>query len=214
MSEFWFVRHGETDWNLARRLQGWQDTPLNDTGLGQAARLAQRLREDALRAPFAALYSSDLRRARSTAQAVSAAIGLPVRIEHGIRERNFGVLEGLEYDTLDETAPEAAAAWRSRDPERPLKGGETLGGFNTRVLYTVEELARRHAGGHRILVVTHGGALDIIWRRASGIALSEPRHTKMPNAAINRVRIDDQGWQMLDWGDDSHIAEPARDDVV
>lgn len=213
MSEFWFVRHGETDWNFERRLQGWQDIALNDTGLNQAARLAQRLRENAAIAPFAALYSSDLRRARATAQAVGAAIGLPVRIEHGMRERNFGVLEGLQYDTLDQTAPEAAAAWRSRDPERELKGGETLGGFNTRILYTIEELARRHAG-HRVLVVTHGGALDIIWRRANGIALSEPRHTKMVNTAINRVRIDDGGWHMLDWGDDSHVAEPARDDVV
>ena len=213
MSEFWFIRHGETDWNLARRLQGWQDIPLNNTGLAQAARLAQRLRDDAVDTPFAALYSSDLRRARATAQAVGAAVGLPVHIEHGIRERNFGVLEGLQYDTLDETAPEAAAAWRSRDPDRLLKGGETLGGFNTRVLYTIEELARRHAG-HRVLVVTHGGVLDLIWRRANGIALSEPRHTKMLNAAINRVRIDGQGWHMLEWSDDRHIAEPARDDVV
>ena len=213
MSEFWFIRHGETDWNLARRLQGWQDIPLNDTGLAQAARLAQRLRDDVVDTPFAALYSSDLRRARATAQAVAAAVGLPVHIEHGIRERNFGVLEGLQYDTLDETAPEAAAAWRSRDPARPLQDGETLGEFNTRVLGTIEELARRHAG-QRVLVVTHGGALDLIWRRASGIALSEPRHTKMLNAAINRVRIDERGWHMLDWGDDSHIAEQARDDVV
>ena len=213
MSEFWFIRHGETDWNLARRLQGWQDIPLNDTGVAQAARLAQRLRDDAADTPFAALYSSDLRRARATAQAVAAAVGLPVHIEHGIRERNFGVLEGLQYDTLDETAPEAAAAWRSRDPDRLLKGGETLGGFNSRVLYTIEELARRHAS-HRILVVTHGGVLDLIWRRANGIALSEPRHTKMLNAAINRVQVDDQDWRVLDWSDDRHIAEPARDDVV
>ena len=84
MSEFWFIRHGETDWNLARRLQGWQDIPLNDTGLAQAARLAQRLRDDVVDTPFAALYSSDLRRARATAQAVAAAVGLPVHIEHGI----------------------------------------------------------------------------------------------------------------------------------
>ena len=213
MPEFWFVRHGETDWNRARRLQGWQDIPLNDTGTAQAARLAERLRDDAAQAPFAALYSSDLQRAHATAQAVGEAIALPVRIEPGIRERNFGVLEGLQYDTLDQTAPEAAAAWRSRDPARPLQDGETLGEFNTRVLGTIEELARRHAG-QRVLVVTHGGALDLIWRRASGIALSEPRHTKMLNAAINRVRIDERGWHMLDWGDDSHIAEQARDDVV
>ena len=213
MSEFWFVRHGETDWNLARRLQGWRDIPLNDTGIDQAARLAERLRDDAARTPFAALYSSDLQRAQATAQAVSAGTGLPVHIEPGIRERNFGVLEGLQYDTLDQTAPEAAAAWRSRDPGRPLQGGETLGEFNARVLDAVEMLARRHAG-QRVLVVTHGGALDIIWRKACGIALSEPRHTKMLNAAINRVRVDDRGWHMVDWGDDSHITETARDDVV
>jgi len=212
MSEIWFIRHGETDWNVAGRLQGWQDTPLNDTGTAQAERLAERLRGDAAQTRFAAIYSSDLQRAHATAKTVGDAIALPVHVEPGMRERNFGVLEGLHYNSIDQESPEAAAAWKSRDPDRPVEGGETLGNFHARIVGTVEHLARRHAG-ERILVVTHGGALDIIWRQASGIALSERRHTRMLNAAINRVRVGEQGWSMLDWGDARHIEE-ARDDVV
>jgi probable phosphoglycerate mutase len=212
MSEIWFIRHGETDWNIAGRLQGWQDTALNDTGKAQAERLAERLRDNAAHTSFAAIYSSDLQRAHATAKVLGEAIALPVLIEPGMRERNFGVLEGLLYNSIDQESPEAAAAWKSRDPDRPVEGGETLGEFYARIVATVESLAQRHTG-ERILVVTHGGALDIIWRQASGIALSERRHTRMLNAAINRVRVGAQGWSMLDWGDARHIEE-TRDDIV
>jgi probable phosphoglycerate mutase len=212
MTDLWFIRHGETDWNIARRLQGWQDTPLNGTGVVQARRLAQRLRGEAARAPFAALYSSDLQRTQATAQAIGAAVGLPVQVDPGIRERNFGVLEGLCYDTVEQDAPEAAAAWKSREPDRVLEGGETLGQFRDRVAGAVNAIARRHPGG-RVLAVTHGGALDIIWRQASGTPLSAPRHTVMHNAGINRVKVGENGWEVIDWGDISHM-DSARDDIV
>ena len=213
MAEIWFIRHGETDWNRLGRLQGWQDTPLNEAGIAQAAQLARRLRGDAARIPFSALYSSDLRRAHATALTVGEALTLPVRVEPGIRERRFGVLEGLEYTRIDTVAPDAAAAWKSRDPARPLEGGETLGEFKDRIVEAVESLARRHPE-ERIIAVTHGGALDIIWREASGVALHEPRHAPMLNAAINRVHVESGSWTLLEWGDSSHIGEPARDDTV
>lgn len=115
MTEIWFIRHGETDWNRQRRLQGWQDIPLNEFGRNQAGLLASRLREDARSTPIDAIYSSDLQRAHATATPVSEQLDLRVRVEPGIRERGFGVLEGLDLDRIDVLAPEAAAAWRSRD---------------------------------------------------------------------------------------------------
>ncbi|SAI65602.1 phosphoglycerate mutase [Bordetella ansorpii] len=213
MTEFWFIRHGETAWNLERRLQGWQDTPLNPLGVNQAALVAERLEAEARQTPFAAIYSSDLRRAHDTALPASQRLGLRVRTEPGLRERGFGVLEGLSYDTLDEQAPEAAAAWKSRDPARVLEGGETLGQFQARILASVNDIAPRHAG-ERVLAFTHGGVLDIIWRHARGLPLNGPRDTPMLNASINRVSVEDGRWQVIGWGDVAHMDECARDDVV
>jgi len=213
MTEIWFIRHGETAWNTERRLQGWQDTPLNDTGRAQAALLAARVAEQAASRPFAALYSSDLQRAHHTAAPISEQLGLRVRVEPGIRERGFGVLEGLAWDRVDELAPEAAAAWKSRDPARPLQGGESLGQFHARVVATIEDLAARHAG-ERVLAVTHGGVLDIIWRHASGVGLELPRQTMLLNASINRVGVEPRRWQVLEWGDVAHIAAAVGNDVV
>ena len=110
MTEIWFIRHGETDWNRQRRLQGWQDIPLNEAGRQQAAQLAARMRDEAVQTRFDALYSSDLQRARDTAQPVAEQLDLRIRTEPGIRERGFGVLEGLDLEHIDTLAPAAAAS--------------------------------------------------------------------------------------------------------
>jgi len=211
MTEIWFIRHGETGWNRQHRIQGWQDTELNEAGRAQAGQLAARLQETAGQAPFDALYSSDLQRARTTARPVAERLGLELRIEPGIRERRFGVLEGLELARIDELAPEAAAAWKSRDPERSLEGGEALGQFRRRVVDAVEAIAMRHPGG-RVLAFTHGGVLDIIWREAQGMPLNTPRNALLLNVAINRVGVAPGQWSMLDWGDVAHVVR-AEDDA-
>ena len=126
---------------------------------------------DAVQTRFDALYSSDLQRARDTAQPVAEQLDLRIRTEPGIRERGFGVLEGLDLEHIDTLAPAAAASWKSRDPLRPLDGGETLGQFQSRVISTVDDIAARH-GGERIMLFTHGGVLDIVWRHASGVPLN------------------------------------------
>ncbi|CAB3674975.1 MAG: histidine phosphatase family protein [Achromobacter pulmonis] len=213
MTEIWFIRHGETDWNRQRRLQGWQDIPLNEFGRNQAGLLASRLREEARSTPIDAIYSSDLQRAHATATPVSEQLDLRVRIEPGIRERGFGVLEGLDLERIDVLAPEAASAWRSRDPLRALDGGETLGQFQSRVISTVDDIAGRHEG-ERILLFTHGGVLDIIWRHASGVPLNAPRDAALLNVSINRVGVRGRQWQVLDWGDVDHVAAEVGDDVV
>jgi len=212
MTELWLIRHGETDWNRIRRLQGWIDIPLNDHGRYQAASLAERLREEALAGPFHAIYSSDLQRAFETARPAAAALDLRVRPEPGLRERCYGVLEGLTMDTIDGAQPEAAAAWRSREPHRAVEGGETLRQFHDRVVATVDDAARRHVG-ERVLIFTHGGALDIVWRHAQGIALTRPRDSALLNAGINRVAVSEGKWHIMGWGDVGHIEAKAKDDV-
>ncbi len=203
------VRHGETAWNLDTRIQGHTDIPLNERGHWQARQAGLALRDEGIDA----IYSSDLQRAHATATPVSEQLDLRVRVEPGIRERGFGVLEGLDLERIDALAPEAAAAWRSRDPLRALDGGETLGQFQSRVISTVDDVASRH-DGERILMFTHGGVLDIIWRHASGVPLNAPRDAALLNVSINRVGVRGRQWQVLDWGDVGHVAAEVGDDVV
>ncbi|OZI23054.1 histidine phosphatase family protein [Bordetella genomosp. 9] len=213
MTEIWLIRHGETDWNRARRLQGWQDTPLNAHGANQARRLAERLDEDARNGGFDALYSSDLQRTLHTAEPAAARLDLPVRPEPGLRERCYGVLEGVTMDRLDIEQPEAAAAWKSREPDRPLDGGESLRQFHNRIVATIDDIAERHDGG-RVLVFTHGGVLDIVWRHAHGIPLTHPRDAALLNAGVNRLAVENRKWHVMGWGDVTHIATLSADDIV
>ncbi len=106
------IRHGETAWNTESRIQGHTDIPLNDTGLWQAERVAHALRGESLQA----VYSSDLQRARTTAQAIAQAQQLTLSLDPGLRERHFGHLEGLTHQEITARWPEQARRWRERDP--------------------------------------------------------------------------------------------------
>ena len=205
MTEVWLVRHGETPWNAERRVQGWDDVPLNDTGVGQARALGRHLAN--LRdagTGIDAIYSSDLKRAHQTAAIVCESLGLEPRLEPGVRERHYGVLQGLIFNSMEEHQPEAAAIWRSREPEAELPGGESLAAFHRRVVGAVDALASRHPG-ERIVVVSHGGAMDILWRHANQVDLRAPRAAPLLNASINRLDIGPQGWKIIAWGEVAHL---------
>ncbi|MFC3216646.1 histidine phosphatase family protein, partial [Comamonas sp. JC664] len=109
------IRHGETDWNLAARIQGHTDIPLNATGERQARQLAQALAET----PLAHIYSSDLQRALRTAQALALANGAPLATHSALRERSFGDYEGSRFADIEVSDPPSALRWRKRDPSLP-----------------------------------------------------------------------------------------------
>ena len=216
-TEFLIVRHGQTSWNVERRIQGWRDIELNDNGHEQAQRLAEFLAHPQNpHSPLDAIYSSDLARARATAQAVSDRLNLPLTLVDGVRERNYGILEGVPFDQMAQHHPAVAKVWQSRDPDGVIPEGETLREFHARVTGALETLASRHPK-QRVLLVTHGGAMDIIWRAATGEPIETPRKVVMLNASINRIHIKADGnrcqWSLLDWGDVSHL-QVSDDDVV
>jgi probable phosphoglycerate mutase len=214
MTEIWLVRHGETPWNAERRVQGWEDIDLNQTGIDQARALGLHIKKLAQAGqPLDAIYTSDLKRAHATAQTVATEVNLPLNIHKGVRERHFGVLQGLVYDEMDAQAPEAAAVWRSRDPNAELPGGESLGFFHNRVVSAIDEIAARHLG-QRVMVVSHGGAMDIIWRHANQVSLQVPRQAPLLNASLNRLKISPQGWSVIRWGDVDHLAGGTQNDVT
>jgi probable phosphoglycerate mutase len=200
------LRHGETAWNVDKRIQGHLDVPLNDTGRWQAQRLAQALADEAI----AAVYASDLRRAFDTARCVAEAAKAPLVAERALRERAFGHLEGVMFTEIDARWPEEAARWRRRDPGFAPGGGETLEAFYARCVGAASTLAARHPG-QTIALVAHGGVLDCLYRAAVGVELQAPRTWHLGNAAVNRLLWHGEGFTLVGWNDDRHLAHSERD---
>jgi len=145
------VRHGETDWNAEGRLQGQTDRPLSDYGRRQAQQLAEELDGEELEA----IYSSDLARARETAEIVGERLGLPTVLDPGLREKDWGTWEGL-------TAVER---------DRVEFVGESTEAHRDRILDALRRISERHPGDGRVLVVTHGGSMRRVQTTAMGMAL-------------------------------------------
>lgn len=208
MAELILVRHGVTAWNKDRRFQGQIDIPLDDEGRDQAMRTGRRLAGERVDA----VYSSDLSRARETADAIARAIGVERRSEHGLRERHYGAFEGRTHDEIRRDRPQAYARWHAREPGFALPGGgESLSQFHGRVLATLRTLASRHPG-ERVVAVTHGGVLDCAYRIASGLPVEAPRGHDLLNASLNRIAWDGSGFRLLAWADVAHL-DRAADDV-
>jgi probable phosphoglycerate mutase len=203
------VRHGETAWNVDTRIQGHLDIALNDTGQWQARQVARALAAE----PLTAVYSSDLRRAHATAHAIAQASGAPLVPEPGLRERSFGALEGRTFAEIETELPEQARRWRQRDPHFAPEGGETLVQLRERIAATTHRLAAQHSGG-LIVLVAHGGVLDVLYRLATGQELQAPRTWQLANASINRLLWTPQGLTLVGWADTQHLDTGSRDETV
>ena len=203
------IRHGETAWNVDTRLQGHLDIPLNDVGLRQAQHLARALTG---REAIDAIYASDLSRAHTTAQAIARAMGLEVHTHAGLRERHFGAFQGRTFAEIETELPEHAQHWRKRTPDwTPPDGGESLVVLRERIVKTVNELAAQHPGQLMVMVV-HGGVLDILYRAATRLELQAPRTWQLTNTAVNRLLWTPQGLSLVGWGDTSHLEAMGQDE--
>ena len=205
------IRHGKTDWNVAARIQGQRDIPLNACGHQQAHRLALALVDERLDA----VYSSDLQRAWQTAQALTIGHGhdRPLHADIGLRERGFGVFEGLTFAEIAQRWPVQSERWRRRDASFGAAGGEVLGDFYARCMATLTRLACAHPG-QTIAIVAHGGVLDCLYRAASHLAVDAPRSWELGNAAISRLLYSPQGFIRIGWNDTRHLDFPAHDPSV
>ena len=202
MTELLFIRHGETDWNRQQRFQGQIDVPLNDAGHAQAARLALRLAAE----PFELLLSSDLERARQTAEPLARAWGLQPLQLPGLREQHFGAWEGLDVPTIKARHGALWPQWLQHDGDFALPGGgESLRQFHARVMAAVQQLVATHRG-RRLALVTHGGVLDMLWRQAQGLPISGLRTCEIPNTGLNHLRWVGDRLLIDSWGDADHLA--------
>lgn len=202
------VRHGETEWNAERRIQGQIDIGLNETGLRQAAAAGRWLKS----AGIMALYSSDLKRARTTAEAIGAALGLVPALLPEMRERRYGVFEGLTYAEAQARFPEGYAAFEGRNADYNFEHGESLRDMYARVTGKLIEIAAAHPG-QSVVIVLHGGVLDIVNRFVRRRGLDVQRDFLIPNAGLNWIATVDGHWRIESWGETGHLEAGALDEL-
>lgn len=213
-TEILLIRHGETDWNAVKRLQGHCDIALNAQGQAQADALGQALREE----PLAAIISSDLQRARQTAQALALQQVGPMQVicDPGLRERCYGAFEGLYYSDISQRYPAAFAAWQARDIDAVFpsgaRAGESFRKFYARSVAAMLHWARQYPG-QKIALVAHGGVLECAYRAALSLPLSTPRDFPVLNASVNRLRLEADALRLMSWGEVAHLDAMAMDEV-
>ncbi len=212
MTELFLIRHGETDWNAERRLQGHTDIGLNAKGERQAEALGIALEDQC----FDAVISSDLVRAKNTAQAIAERQNLSVQVDLRLRERCYGAFESLTYAEIGKRYPEDYAAWQARHvdvaPPPGVREGESLSQFYDRVLSAVVYWARYYQG-KKIALISHGGVLECVYRAAMSMPLETPRNFAILNAGINRLTYQEGKLALINWGETAHLELLALDEV-
>jgi probable phosphoglycerate mutase len=212
-TRFWLIRHGETQWNADRRLQGWLDIPLSAVGVEQATRLHGYLRTPAFEPKMDVIVTSDLGRARETARIAAGDFDIPIVSCPELRERSYGIYEGRDWAHLKGEATDGAVIDFS-DPAQHVEQGESLSVFYARIQHAFESLAARYRGKN-VLAFSHGGVIDMAWRRIHNVPLSARRPEPILNTSVNAFTIAaDNAWTAGDWGYVGHLKASALDDVI
>ena len=178
------VRHGATDWNLQGRCQGATDRELSDVGVRQAEQIAALLSRENIQA----VYSSDLRRARQTAELISQPHSLPVRIEETVRELDHGALEGLTFNEIKQRHADFLTRWRSEPADIQVPGGERLIDVAERAWEGVNRIVERHPTAASIVVVSHNFPILGIVCRVTGTPLNDYRTFHLDPCSVTRLQ--------------------------
>jgi probable phosphoglycerate mutase len=201
-TRFIVVRHGETEWNVAARVQGQLDSDLTINGRAQADAIAARMAGES----FDTIISSDLGRAMETARRIAFIRRIPVVPDARLRERHFGVGQGHTYDELDRKWPNVFTRTGPADPDVTIPEGETRREFHERVRSAFHALGAEHEG-KRIAVVCHGGVLAALYRIVRDIPVAEAFRIPIANASYNAVSLANNHWTIEAWDDTAHLPE-------
>ncbi len=212
--EFYLVRHGETVSNIAKILQGQTESDLNELGRSQAAAAATRLAE----VHFDACYSSSLRRAMETAQIILGDThpGVSPIPTDGLKEWHLGELESRPLAELVATYPAVMQAFKVEEGDVQPPGGESQLNFLERIRQCMNSIASKHSAGERILLVSHGGALQMAMRTVLGNLAIGTLLPLASNASISVVRFypDKQAWQLDSWNCTDHLRGLTVNDLL
>jgi len=200
------TRHGETEWNVIERVQGWTDTKLNAVGVAQAAALAERLRST----PITAVYSSDSSRAVQTAAPTAEQHGLPIQTLPELREKGFGVWEGLTKDDLERDYTDLWHRYHVlHELDSVIPGGETYTQVLDRMREALCQILDAHPGADdTVLVASHGGSARAFVLFALQAPLSTLQRLRLDNTSLNR--LDFRGvadGRVIFLNDTSHVAD-------
>ena len=202
------VRHGETEWNRTGRYQGHADSPLTSRGLAQARAVAQVLEGET----FDAFYSSDLGRAKHTATIIADRLGRRFLTDSRLREQHYGLMQGHDGNRARELDPEFFESLGRGDADYVPRGGESRRQRHERAINALSGIAEQHPDS-LVLVVTHGGIVDSLFRETLGIPFESPRRYSLYNTAVNRFSFSDGFWTLRLWGEVSHLSAIGTTDA-
>jgi probable phosphoglycerate mutase len=198
------IRHGETVWNIEQRYQGHGDSPLTKTGRRQVEALGRRMQG----LPFDTLISSDLGRTRETAAILAGYTGHAVALDSRLRERNYGVLEGLTVPEIKAAHPAVLDRLNTADPDYIVPQGESHRQHYQRNIAFIEGLLAQKPGA-KVAVVAHGGVLESIFRYVAHMSLEQPRCFISPNASLTIIThgsfYGSNRWVIETWCDVGHL---------
>lgn len=206
------IRHAESTWNQARRVQGHMNPGLSDRGRAQAALLASRLRGR----PFAGLYTSPLRRALETASVLGESVGFHAQPVDGLQEIRLGAWEGKTAEEIRAIYGNAYDRWHDSPLEAPgPPGGEEIRAFQQRAIAALEDLRKEHPDGN-VLVVTHGGVIKVYLCSILGLDLNRMFWLKTDNTAVTEILFNRETANVALLNDTCHlnghnVAEPILD---
>ena len=193
------IRHGETEWNSQKRMQGHSNSDLSSVGQAQIQALGQWMKN----VPFDHIYSSDSLRAKHTAEAITQFSGHKLKIDLRLREKNLGVFEGLTSEEARERHPEVFRLFKTAGSKYVIDEGESTQQLQDRALEIVNEIRIKHPE-ERVLLVTHGGFIRVVMKHSLGLSLETPTRFLIRNTGVFRLVWEDK-WLVSQMGGVSHL---------
>ena len=198
-TEIILIRHGETEWNSQKRMQGHSNSDLSEVGRGQIQELGELMKN----VSFDHIYSSDSLRARQTAEAITQYSGHTLQFDQRIREKNLGVFEGLTSTEAKERHPEVYRLFKTAGANYVIDEGESTQQLLERALEFIEEIRLRHPQ-ERVVMVTHGGVVRVLMKHALGLSIDAPTRFIIKNTGIFGL-IWNENWLVTQMGGVYHL---------
>ncbi|MEC9383810.1 MAG: histidine phosphatase family protein [SAR324 cluster bacterium] len=198
-TEIILIRHGETEWNSQKRMQGHSNSDLSEVGMGQIQALGELMKN----VSFDHIYSSDSLRTRQTAEAITQYSGHTLQFDQRIREKNLGVFEGLTSTEAKERHPEIYRLFKTAGANYVIDEGESTQQLLERALEFIEEIRLRHPQ-ERVVMVTHGGVVRVLMKHALGLSIDAPTRFIIKNTGIFGL-IWNENWLVTQMGVVSHL---------